>query len=110
MSTAIVAIIVVTKFVFEEAAVGSQVTTIEGSGEVVAVASEATVLDFTKLAVRLAIRPTSTFAAKQEEVVIIWLRSIEYSVLMVVMVLVRLSEFVAGRVLDQTGMKTDHHH
>ena len=110
MSTAIVVIIVVAKFVFEEVAVGLLVTTIEGSSGGAAVASEAILPDFAKLAVRLAIRPTSAFAAKQEEVVIIWLRSIEYSVLMVVMVLVRLSKFEVGRVLDQTGMKIDHHH
>ena len=110
LSTAIVVIIVVAKFVFEVVAVGLLVTTIEGSSGGAAVASEAILPDFAKLAVRLAIRPTFTFAAKQEEVVIIWLWSIEGSVLMVVMVLVRLSKFEVGRVLDQTGMKTDHHH
>ena len=74
LSTAIAAIIVAISSVAELAALGSTVTAaIEGSGEDAVVASAAIEPVSAMLAAGLAIRPASTFAAKQEEVGTFWL-------------------------------------
>ena len=54
-----------------------------------------------------AVRPTSAFAAKREEVVTFWLRSTERSMLVAGMVL--LPEAIVGQAPDQTDMKIVHH-
>ena len=73
MPATIVAIIVVAKFEVKEVAIGLLVTAIEGSDEAEEEASEAIVLESAMLTIEPAIRPKSSFATKQAEVVTFWL-------------------------------------